>query len=55
MTEEFEQAEATIEALTSQAKKDADDLALLRKRATELDAQIKTEMMKYQGDPLPLE
>ena len=55
MTEEFEQAEATIESLTLQGKRDADDLALLRKRVTELEDQNKTEILKYQGEaPLSL-
>lgn len=54
VTEEFEQAETTIESLTLQARKDADDMALLRKRVTELEAQNKTEMMKYQGAPSSL-
>ena len=50
-TEESEQAEATIEANKLQAKKDADDLAELRKSVTELEAQNKLETMKYQGKP----
>ena len=50
-TEESEQAETTIESLKLQAKKDVDDIALLRKRVTELEAQKKMEHMKYQGDP----
>ena len=48
-TEESEQAEATIEAINLQAKKDTDDMAMLRKRVTELEAQNKLEHMKYQG------
>ena len=49
-TEESEQAEATIEALKLQAMKDTDAMTVFRKRVTELETQIKLELMKYQGN-----